>query len=120
MWFIRPKFTKSIAKKAIAAIKPVVKVAAWKFNKYGTKYRAENGTFVNGNQPIQAYYVGPFIVAKNKAGKLPAGASVKYDEVMVQDGHVWIGYTADDGKRIYLPVRPHVNGMDGKAWGTFK
>ncbi len=97
-----------------------VQASVWKVNQYGTKWKNETGTFVNGNEPIQAYYNGPFRNANHKAGKLPAGASVKYDEVMVQDGHTWIAYDATDGKRIYLPVRTNVNGVDGKAWGTFK
>lgn len=97
-----------------------VQASVWKVNQYGTKWKNETGTFVNGNEPIQAYYNGPFRNANHKAGKLPAGASVKYDEVMVQDGHVWIAYDATDGKCIYLPVRTNVNGIDGMAWGTFK
>jgi len=108
------------AKTATVQKAPAKNTGGWQVNKYGTKWKNEKGTFINGSEPIQAYYVGPFIIAKNKAGKLPAKATVKYDEVMIQDGHVWISYTADDGKRIYLPVRPHVNGVDGKAWGTFK
>lgn len=105
--------------------KPVQKAPAkntdgWQVNKYGTKWKNEKGTFINGNEPIQAYYVGPFVIAKNKAGKLPAKATVKYDEVMVQDGYVWIAYDANDGKRIYLPIRAHKNDIDGPLWGTIK
>lgn len=107
-------------------VKPTVQKApskntgGWQVNKYGTKWKKEKGTFINGSEPIQAYYVGPFVIAKNKAGKLPAKATVKYDEVMVQDGYVWIGYNANDGKRIYLPIRTHKNGVDGPLWGTIK
>lgn len=99
---------------------PSKNTAGWQVNKYGTRWKNEKGTFINGNEPIQAYYVGPFVIAKNKAGKLPAKATVKYDEVMVQDGYVWVAYDANDGKRIYLPIRTHKNGVDGPLWGTIK
>ncbi|UBH10585.1 N-acetylmuramoyl-L-alanine amidase [Macrococcus armenti] len=105
--------------------KPVKKAPAkntggWQVNKYGTRWKNEKGTFINGSEPIQAYYVGPFVIAKNKAGKLPAKAKIKYDEVMVQDGYVWVGYNSNDGKRIYLPIRTHKNGVDGPLWGKIK
>ncbi|QLK86959.1 hypothetical protein FGL66_03970 [Staphylococcus sp. 17KM0847] len=32
------------------------------------------------------------------------GQSINYDELMLQDGHVWIGYNYN-GKRYYLPIR---------------
>lgn len=115
--------------KKVESVKPTVKPSVqkapskntgWQFNKYGTKWKNEKGTFINGSEPIQAYYVGPFVIAKNKAGKLPAKATVKYDEVMVQDGYVWIAYDGNNGKRIYLPIRTHKNGVDGPLWGTIK
>ncbi|UBH10065.1 SH3 domain-containing protein [Macrococcus armenti] len=99
---------------------PAKNTGGWQVNKYGKKWKNEKGTFINGSEPIQAYYVGPFVISKNKAGRLPAKASVKYDKVMVQDGYVWIGYNANDGKRIYLPIRKHKNGVDGPLWGTIK
>lgn len=104
----------------IKAKSPAKVASSWQTNQYGTKWKNEKGTFVNGNQPIQAYYVGPFVLPNNKAGKLPAKASVKYDEVMIQDGYVWIAYDSTDGKRIYLPVRTHKNGVDGPLWGEIR
>ncbi|WP_414052874.1 SH3 domain-containing protein [Macrococcus animalis] len=111
---------KAPVKNATVQKAPSKNTTGWQVNKYGTKWKNEKGTFINGSEPIQAYYVGPFLVAKNKAGKLPAKATVKYDEVMVQDGYVWIGYDGNDGKRIYLPIRTHKNGVDGPLWGTIK
>ncbi|WP_277817031.1 SH3 domain-containing protein [Staphylococcus pseudintermedius] len=49
------------------------------------------------------------------------GGYVDYDELMLQDGHVWIGYTYK-GKRYYLPIRTWdaKTGKVGKLWGTIK
>ncbi|WP_262492246.1 SH3 domain-containing protein [Macrococcoides canis] len=107
----------------VSSAKPVTKnknTGGWQVNQYDTRWKNEKGTFINGSEPIQAYYVGPFVIAKNKAGRLPAKATIKYDEVMVQDGYVWVAYDANDGKRIYLPIRTHKNGVDGPLWGTIK
>ncbi|MGW7930585.1 hypothetical protein BU107_05800 [Staphylococcus xylosus] len=94
----------------------------WKQNQYGTWYKAKRGTFTNGNVEIQVRRTGPFRLSDNKAGKLQPGVSINYDEVMLQDGHVWIGYTSFEGERLYLPVRtwngvaPPKQGL-GSLWG---
>lgn len=111
---------KAAPAKAPAKKAPAKATNGWQTNQYGTRWKNEKGTFVNGGEPIQAYFVAPFVNPANKAGKLPAKATVKYDEVMVQDGHVWVAYNANDGKRIYLPIRTHKNGVDGALWGTIK
>lgn len=111
---------KTPVKTAAVQKAPAKNTGGWQVNQYGTRWKNEKGTFINGSEPIQAYYVGPFVITKNKAGKLPAKATVKYDEVMVQDGYVWVAYDANDGKRVYLPIRTHKNGVDGHLWGTIK
>ena len=66
--------------------------------------QSAKGSFINGNQPIQARYVGPFRLKNNAAGDLPANTKIEYDEIMLQDKHVWVGYDSFEGERIYLPV----------------
>ncbi|PTI95834.1 hypothetical protein BU054_12850, partial [Staphylococcus simulans] len=101
----------------------VVKTTDWKKNKHGTWWKNEQATFKNGNEPIQVWHVGPFRIDGNEAGKLPAGASINYDEVMLQDGHVWVGYDSFESERLYLPVRtwngvaPPNHGV-GDIWGS--
>ncbi|RIM85674.1 hypothetical protein BU107_11455 [Staphylococcus xylosus] len=95
----------------------------WQQNKYGTWYKAKKGTFENGNQEIQVWRTGPFRLAGNEAGKLQPGDSINYDEVMLQDGHVWVGYTSFEGERLYLPVRTWdgtapPNQVLGELWGS--
>lgn len=96
---------------------------AWKKNNYGTYYMKEKARFVNGNQPIIARTTGPFRSCP-VAYNFQPGGYCDYDEVMLQDGHVWIGYTWKS-KRYYLPIRtwngvapPH-HGV-GTLWGSIK
>ncbi|MGW7932669.1 SH3 domain-containing protein, partial [Staphylococcus xylosus] len=95
----------------------------WQQNKYRTWYKAEKGTFKNGDQEIQVWRTGPFRLTGNEAGKLQPSVSINYDEVMLQDGHVWVGYTSFEGERLYLPVRtwdgtaPPNQGL-GELWGS--
>lgn len=96
---------------------------AWKKNGYGTFYMTEKARFVNGNQPIIARTTGPFRSCP-VAYNFQPGGYCDYDEVMLQDGHVWIGYTWQ-GKRYYLPIRtwngiaPPRHGV-GALWGAIK
>ena len=57
-----------------------------------------------------------------QSGVLRKGLTIKYDEVMKQDGHVWVGYNTNSGKRVYLPVRTwnESTGELGPLWGTIK
>lgn len=94
----------------------------WKRNKYGSWWKNEKATFINGNEPIQAWYVGPFLTPGNQAGKLPAGATIEYDEVIKQSGYVWVAYDSYEGDRVYLPIRtwnPYTNEV-GPLWGKIK
>lgn len=91
----------------------------YKINAYGTLYKSENGSFTP-NVAIRARYTGPFTTCP-QAGVLQAGSTpIVYDEVMKQDGYVWIGYTAYNGKRVYLPIRTWDKTTDtvGSLWGT--
>lgn len=92
----------------------------WKRNQYGTYYKAEKGTFTP-NTAIITRYTGPFTTCP-QAGVLQAGQSIAYDEVLKQDNYVWIGYTAFDKKRVYLPIRTwnKANNSIGSLWGTIK
>lgn len=94
---------------------------AWKRNSYGTYYMEEKARFTNGNQPIIARTTGPFRSCP-VAYNFQPGGYCDYDEVMLQDNHVWIGYTWK-GKRYYLPIRTW-NGVAppnhsvGDLWGA--
>ena len=124
MWFIRPKYSTSVIKKAVAKMKkpaaPSQALVKWKTDSKGNKYRSEKATFTcSVNVGIVTYYSGPS--RKNKrAGLLKKGESVVYNTVYLADGHVWIKWKASNGKNVYMPIREHKNGIDGMAWGTFK
>lgn len=94
----------------------------WKKNAYGTYYKAESATFTCGNQPIQVRTVGPKLTAP-KAYMFQPGGYTPYDEVMISDGYVWIGYYWQN-TRYYLPIRT-ANGTPpnhsvGTLWGSIK
>lgn len=96
---------------------------SWKRNSYGTWYMSEKARFTNGSQPIMVRTVGPFRSCPYAYDFQPGGWC-DYDEVMLQDGHVWIGYDWK-GKRYYLPIRTW-NGaappshVVGPLWGTIR
>ncbi|MGP0637787.1 SH3 domain-containing protein [Staphylococcus xylosus] len=93
---------------------------AWRKNSYGTWYMSEKARFTNGSQPIMVRTVGPFRSCPYAYDFQPGGYC-DYDEVLLQDGHVWIGYDWQ-GKRYYLPIRTW-NGANppnhsvGELWG---
>ncbi|MFO3689189.1 peptidoglycan DD-metalloendopeptidase family protein [Staphylococcus felis] len=92
----------------------------YKVNQYGTLYKSESADF-KANTDIITRTTGPFR-SMPQAGVLKAGQTIHYDEVMKQDGHVWVGYTAKGGKRVYVPVRTwnKSTGQLGSLWGTIK
>ncbi len=102
-------------------VKPIA--GAWKRNSYGTYYMAEKARFINGNQPITVRLQGPFTTCPIGYQFQPGGYC-DYDEVMLQDGHVWIGYNWQ-GQRYFLPIRtwngvtPPNHGV-GYLWGQIK
>ena len=94
---------------------------AWKRNSYGTWYMSEKARFTNGSQPIMVRTTGPFRSCPYAYDFQPGGWC-DYDEVMLQDSLVWIGYTWKN-KRYYLPIRnwdgtPPPGHSVGKLWGT--
>lgn len=94
----------------------------WKKNQYGTWWMKESATFTCGGSPILARVGSPFLSAQEGYWFQPGGY-VNYDEVCIQDGHVWIGYTFK-GVRYYLPIRTvkgtPPNHVVGSLWGTIK
>lgn len=94
---------------------------AWKKNSYGTYYMSESARFTCGSSPIAVRTVGPFRSCPLAYWFQPGGYC-DYDEVMLQDGLVFIGYTWK-GVRYYLPIRTW-NGVAppnhsvGSLWGT--
>src|SRR5699024_7335429 len=78
------------------------------------------GTFTVGGSRIMSREASPFLSAP-QGGWANPGFKIKYDELVRQDGHVWIGYN-QNGKRWYLPYNTWNSrtGAVGKnAWGTF-
>ena len=95
-------------------------VGSWKKNKHGTQYIKAVGTFTVGGSRIMSREASPFLSAP-QGGWANPGFKIKYDELVRQDGHVWIGYN-QNGKRWYLPYNTWNSrtGAVGKnAWGTF-
>lgn len=94
----------------------------WSKNQYGTWWMKESATFTCGGSPILARINSPFLSAQEGYWFQPGGY-VNYDEVCIQDGHVWIGYTFK-GVRYYLPIRTvkgtPPNHVVGSLWGTIK
>lgn len=94
---------------------------AWKRNSYGSWYMSEKARFTNGNQSIAVRTVGPFRSCPYAYDFQPGGYC-DYDEVILQDEHVWIRYDWE-GQRYYLPIRewngvaPPNQGL-GDLWGT--
>nr|WP_294582926.1 SH3 domain-containing protein [uncultured Staphylococcus sp.] len=93
-------------------------IDGYKTNKYGTLYKAEHAAFTP-NTAIITREVGPFTICP-QSGILQPGQTIYYDEVMKQDGHVWVSYTAYDGAEVFLPVREWDKSTDtvGPLWGT--
>ncbi|PTE72856.1 SH3 domain-containing protein [Staphylococcus epidermidis] len=113
--------TATVSKKSSSASNTKSTVAgAWKRNSYGSWYMSEKARFTNGNQPIIARTVGPFRSCPYAYDFQPDGYC-DYDEVILQDSHVWIGYDWK-GQRYYLPIRewngvaPPNQGL-GDLWG---
>lgn len=114
--------TATVSKKSSSSSNTKSTVAgSWKRNSYGTWYMNEKARFTNGSQPIMVRTTGPFRSCPYAYDFQPGGWC-DYDEVMLQDNHVFIGYTWK-GKRYYLPIRTW-NGVAppnhsvGPLWGT--
>lgn len=94
--------------------------AKWHTNQHGTQYLKAKGTWINGKQKVMSRFGSPFRSAP-EGGYAPAGWKCNYDEIVRQDGHIWLGYTVE-GKRKYIPVKTWNSrtGAVGKDWGTWK
>lgn len=118
------------ASKPVATVKPAPKkdtspnttqttAAKWRTNKYGTQYLKAKGTWRNGSVRVMSRFGSPFRSAP-EGGWANPGWKCNYDEIVRQDGHIWLGYTVS-GKRKYIPVKTwnSKTGAVGKDWGTF-
>ncbi|MCD8797374.1 SH3 domain-containing protein [Mammaliicoccus sciuri] len=114
--------TVSTSKKTSSNMSKNVSSGKWQKNQYGTWWMKESATFTCGGSPILNRINSPFLTAQEGYWFQPGGY-VNYDEVCIQDGHVWIGYTFK-GVRYYLPIRTAKgtppNHSVGKLWGTIK
>lgn len=102
-----------------ASKKKSVNTGGWKKNKYGTQYMKKKGTWKNGGNRVMSRFGSPFRSAP-EGGWAKPGWKCNYDEIVRQDGHIWLGYTVS-GKRKYIPVKTwnSKTGAVGKDWGTF-
>lgn len=96
--------------------------SGWKVNQHGTYYKAERASFTVGGTRIAVRSTGPFTTCPF-TGWLNPGATITYDEIMVQNGFVWLGYDSYNGRR-YVPCRTAQgtpgtsNYVLGPLWGT--
>lgn len=93
---------------------------SWRRNAYGTYYHNESARFTNGNAPITVRTTGPFRTCPVGYSFQPFGWA-DYDEVMLQDYHVWVAYNWNN-RRFYLPIRTWNGGAPpnqllGDLWG---
>lgn len=102
-----------------ASKKKSVNTGGWKKNKYGTQYLKKKGTWKNGGTRVMSRFGSPFRSAPEGGWANPSW-KCNYDEIVRQDGHIWLGYTVS-GKRKYIPVKKwnSKTGAVGKDWGTF-
>lgn len=102
-----------------ASKKKSANTGGWKKNKYGTQYMKKKGTWKNGSTRVMSRFGSPFRSAP-EGGWANPGWKCNYDEIVRQDGHIWLGYTVS-GKRKYIPVKTwnSKTGEVGKDWGTF-
>ncbi len=116
-----PKGT-TVTSKATTSKSTIATSGKWSKNQYGTWWMKESATFVCGGSPILNRINSPFLTAQEGYWFQPNGY-VNYDELCIQDGHVWIGYTFKS-VRYYLPIRTvkgtPPNHVVGTLWGNIK
>lgn len=76
----------------------------WKQNQFGTWYKSEQARFTCGNTAIATRVGSPFIRDDIFGYWFQPSGYVNYDEVCLQDGHVWIGFDWNN-TRYYMPIR---------------
>ena len=124
---VKPKPVKKPAeyKPSKPAPKPVSKpqkpANAYEVNAHGTLWKKEVAQFVNGNQRIEMRHDSPFTSATS-AGFLAPFEKFDYDEVALQDNHVWIHKRFANGNDVWLPIRTwnKWTGATGSAWGVLQ
>lgn len=93
----------------------------WEQNQFGTWYKSEQARFTCGNTAIATRVGSPFIRDDIFGYWFQPSGYVNYDEVCLQDGHVWIGFDWNN-TRYYMPIRtwngvkPPNHGV-GTLWG---
>lgn len=99
-------------------------MSVWSQNEHGTWYKSERGTFTCGNTEIASYVGSPYIDPNIFGYWFQPNGYVDYDEVCLQDDHVFIGYTWQN-VRYYMPIRewnevaPPNHGV-GDMWGFIR
>ncbi|OEK41278.1 SH3 domain-containing protein [Staphylococcus saprophyticus] len=86
--------------------------SGWKVNAHNTYYKSERASFTVGGTRIAVRKVGPFTTCPF-SGWLNPGVTIQYDEIMVQNGFVWLGYDSYNGRR-YVPCRT-AKGIPGSS-----
>src|SRR5699024_7639570 len=89
-------------------------------NKHGTQYIKAVDTITVGGSRIMSREASPLLSALQGVWA-NAGFKIIYDDIVSQDGHVWIGYN-QNGKRWYLPYNTwnsRTGAVGRNAWGTF-
>ncbi|MDN5612429.1 MAG: SH3 domain-containing protein [Staphylococcus equorum] len=117
---------KTVANKPGSSSTPATKGNndGWKVNAYNTYYKSERASFTVGGTRIAVRSTGPFTTCPF-TGWLNPGVTITYDECMVQNGFVWLGYDSYNGRR-YVPIRTaqgtpgSSNYVLGPLWGTIK
>lgn len=93
----------------------------WKKNQHGTWYKPESATFTCGNTAIATRVGSPKLNDDIFGYWFQPSGYTPYDEVCLQDGHVWIGFNWNN-TRYYMPIRtwnkvaPPNHGV-GDLWG---
>ncbi|QPS98496.1 SH3 domain-containing protein [Staphylococcus equorum] len=93
----------------------------WKKNQHGTWYKPESATFTCGNTAIATRVGSPKLNDDIFGYWFQPSGYTPYDEVCLQDGHVWIGFDWNN-TRYYMPIRtwnkvaPPNHGV-GQLWG---
>ena len=93
----------------------------WKKNQHGTWYKPESATFTCGNTAIATRVGSPKLNDDIFGYWFQPSGYTPYDEVCLQDGHVWIGFDWNN-TRYYMPIRtwnkvaPPNHGV-GPMWG---
>jgi N-acetylmuramoyl-L-alanine amidase len=92
----------------------------WRINKHGTQYLLTEGKWKVGSTRILTRFYSPFRSATS-GGYANPGTVIHYDEIVRQDGHIWLGYKNHKNIRKYIPVKTWNSrtGSVGTDWGSW-